>query len=189
MQGITLNNGLIAYYGNPAGYTEKNAAVVDRIFENEELTSWLQSRSLTPKWTDGVMERLAAGERLGESSGTAAPLKNVRIWQLRPETDVYMKFISLDDMAKKFGEPNPEHYRIAYDGQLGTNDLEAIFSRCNVSHPPGYNGHSLSMSDVVELYDSTGSEYHYCDRFGFKQIAFKEAPQTLGMAESMSQSF
>lgn len=29
----------------------------------------------------------------------------------------------------------------------------------------------------------------YCDRFGFKQIAFEEAPQTLGMAECMSQSF
>lgn len=43
----------------------------------------------------------------------------------------------------------PEHYRIAYDGQLGTNDLESIFERCNVNHPPGYNGHSLSMSDVV----------------------------------------
>jgi hypothetical protein len=45
------------------------------------------------------------------------------------------------------------------------------------------------MSDVVELYDSTGSEYHYCDRFGFKQITFEEAPQILGMAETMSQSF
>jgi hypothetical protein len=186
MQGITLKNSLISYYGNPAGYTEKDAAVVDRIFENEELTSWLQSHSLTPKWTDGVMERLLACHQPGATE-TAAPLKNVRIWQLKPETDVYMKFISLDEMTNKFGEPTPEHYRIAYDGQLGTNDLEAIFTRCNTNHPPGYNGHSLSMSDVVELYDSTGSEYHYCDRFGFKQIAFEEAPQTLGMAESMSQ--
>lgn len=186
MQGITLKNGLISYYGNPAGYTEKYAAVVDHIFENEELTSWLLSHSLTPKWTDGVMERLMAGQQPGAAE-TAAPLKNVRIWQLKPDTDVYMKFISLDEMTNKFGEPKPEHYRIAYDGQLGTNDLEAIFTRCNTNHPHSYNGHSLSMSDVVELYDCTGSEYHYCDRFGFKQIAFEEAPQILGMAESMSQ--
>lgn len=90
MQGITLNNGLIAYYGNPAGYIEKNAAVVDRIFENEELTSWLQSRSLTLEVTDGVMERLAAGgaaRRVSRNRRTAEKC----IWQLRPETDVYMK--------------------------------------------------------------------------------------------------
>jgi len=45
------------------------------------------------------------------------------------------------------------------------------------------------MSDVVELYNEEGSEFHYCDRFGFKQIAFEEGSQTQGMAESMSQSF
>ena len=65
MLGITLKNGLISYYGNPAGYTEKEKAVVDSIFRNDELSTWLKSRSLTPQWTDGVMERLLAGERLG----------------------------------------------------------------------------------------------------------------------------
>lgn len=189
MQGITLKNGLISYYGNPAGYTEKDTAVVDSIFQNDELSAWLQSRSLSPQWTDGVMERLLAGEQMGTVGETAAPLKNVRIWQLKPETDVYMKFISLDEMTKNFGDPALEHYRVAYDGQLGTNDLEAIYTRCNVNHPPGYNGHSLSMSDVVELYDSTGSEYHYCDRVGFKKVTFEEAAQDMDMTQSMSQSF
>lgn len=61
MLGIALKNGLISYYGNPAGYTEKEKAVVDSIFRNDELTAWLKNRSLTPHWTDGVMERLAAG--------------------------------------------------------------------------------------------------------------------------------
>lgn len=56
MPGITLKNGLISYYGNPAGYTEKDNAVMDNIFQNDELSAWLQSRSLTPQWTDGVME-------------------------------------------------------------------------------------------------------------------------------------
>ncbi|MDD3229245.1 MAG: YodL domain-containing protein [Oscillospiraceae bacterium] len=189
MQGITLKNGLISYYGNPAGYTEKDTAVVDRVFQSEELTDWLAQRSLTPAWTDGVMERLAAGERLGESAETAAPLKNVRIWQLKPDTNVYKKFISLDETEKQFGAPNPADYRVAYDGQLGTNDLEAIFERCNINHPSGYNGHSLSISDVVELYDSAGSEYHYCDRFGFKQIQFESQGQTQDMAQTMTQTF
>jgi hypothetical protein len=183
MPGISLKNGLISYYGNPAGYTEKEKAVVDSIFRNDELTGWLKSRSLTPEWADGVMERLLAGERMDGMEATT-PLKNVRIWQLKPEADVCMKFIPYEEMVRQFGEPTPGDYHIAYDGQLDTNDLEAIYARCNLNHPPGYNGHSLSMSDVVELYDAQGSEYHYCDRFGFQKISFEgpEQTQTMGMS-------
>lgn len=184
MSGISLKNGLITYYGNPAGYTEKEKAVVDSIFRNDELSGWLKSHSLTPEWTDGVMERLIAGERTGGMEATT-PLKNVRIWQLKPDVDVLMKFISYEEMVRQFGEPSPEDYRIAYDGQLDTNDLEAIYARCNTNHPPGYNGHSLSMSDVVELYDAQGSDYHYCDRFGFRKISFEGPEQTLTMGMSM----
>lgn len=184
MPGISLKNGLITYYGNPAGYTEKEKAVVDSIFQNEELIGWLKSRSLIPEWTDGVMERLLAGEQMGGTEA-AGPLKNVRIWQLKPEADVRLKFISLDDMVRDFGEPNQEHYRVAYDGQLGTNDLEAIYTRCNMNHPVGYAGHSLSMSDVVELYDDSSSEYYYCDRFGFQEIDFGAPQQTQNMSMGM----
>lgn len=189
MQGITKKGGVIFYYGNPAGYVNKENAIMDSIFQKEELESWLQKKELIPQWTDGVMERLLAGEQIAGSIEATASLKSVRIWQLKPDTDVYMKFISLDEMISQFGDPSPEHYNIVYDGQLETNDLEAIYTRCNTNHPPGYRGHSLSMSDVVELYDEEGSEYHYCDRFGFKQIAFEEGGQIQGMAESMSQSF
>lgn len=188
MAGITLKNGLITYYGNPAGYVEKEAAIVDCIFQNEELSGWLRSRSLTPRWTDGVMERLLAGD-MGAGGPEAAPLKNVRIWQLKPETDVYKKFISLDETLRQFGVPSPGDYQAVYDGQLGTNNLEEIYARCNLDHPPGYSGHSLSMSDVVELYDASGSEFHYCDRFGFKQIGFEPEGQAQGMEHTMTQSF
>ena len=183
MPGITLRGGLISYYENPAGYVEKETAVVDIIFQGDELTAWLKNHSLTPRWTDGVMERLLAGERPGGVEA-AAPLKNVRIWQLKPDVDILMKFISYKETVRQFGEPSPEDYRIAYDGQLGTNDLETIYARCNINHPPGYDGHSLSMSDVVELYDAQGSEFHYCDRFGFEQISFEgpEQTQTMGMS-------
>lgn len=173
MHDIFLKNGLITYYGNPAGYAEREKAVVDKIFQNEELSQWLKSRSLTPIWMDGVMERLVAGGQITDVE-VPAPLKNVRIWQLKPETDVRMKFISLDDMLREFGMPDRENYCVVYDGQLGTNDLEAIYARFNMNHPPGFTGHSLSMSDVVELYDESSSEYKFCDHFGFKNIDFEQ---------------
>lgn len=184
MPGITLQNGLISYYGNPAGYMEKETAVVDSIFQSGELSGWLEARSLTPQWTDGVMERLLAGEQPGNTE-SAALLKNVRIWQLKANVDVRRKFIPYEDLLRRFGEPNPDDYRIAYDGQLNTNDLEAIYTRCNAHPPPGYNGHLLSMSDVVELYDNNGGAFYYCDRSGFRETGFESQAQTQSQDMSM----
>jgi hypothetical protein len=92
-----------------------------------------------------------------------------------------MRFIGYDEMAEKFGEPNMRDYDAVYDGEVETNDLESIYAKFNVEHPEGFTGHSLSMSDVVELYDEAGSKFHYVDRFGFKQIGFKPPAQTQTM--------
>lgn len=182
MPGITLEGGLISYYGNPAGYTEKNMALVDSVFRCDELTVWLKSWSLTPIWTDGVLEWLLAGERTG-CGENAAPLKNVRIWQLDTHVDVRMKFIGYAEMLRQFGEPCRSDYRIAYDGQLDTNDLERIYERFSARQPPGFSGHPLSMSDVIELYDEAGSVFYYVDRSAFRQIDFepREQIQTINM--------
>lgn len=32
----------------------------------------------------------------------------------------------------------------------------------------------MALSDVVELYDDSGSEFYYCDRVGFQPIQFKQ---------------
>ena len=64
---------------------------------------------------------------------------------------------------------------------METNNLEALYTKFNIDHPPGYAGHSLSMSDVLELYDENGSNFFYCDRFGFQEIGFTSSEQTQTM--------
>lgn len=61
MAGIEQRNGCVWYYGNPAGYIDRDSAVMDAIFQNDELERWLQKNHLSPKWTDGVYERLSSG--------------------------------------------------------------------------------------------------------------------------------
>ena len=63
---------------------------------------------------------------------------------------------------------------MVYDGQVGTNDLEEIYTIFR-NPVPGYDGRPIGISDVLELYDEGGSEFYYCDRVGFRQIEF--APQ------------
>jgi hypothetical protein len=36
-----------------------------------------------------------------------------------------------------------------------------------------YLGRSLSVSDIVELYDESGSSFYYCEPFGFAEISFQ----------------
>ena len=186
MKGIEIRNGCLYYYGNPAGYIEGDCLVLDSMFRSDELKSWIDKRGLTSRWIGGVYDRLA-GSGPVQPGELPVPLKSCRIWQLKPDVDVMMKFISYAEMAEKFGEPDRENYDLVYDGQIETNDLEDIWTKFNARLPPGYTGYSLSMSDVIELYDHNGSEFHYVDRFGFKQICFdnRNMAQMQGMAMSI----
>ena len=171
MKGIEIKNGCIFYYSNPAGYVDKDAIVMDNLFRNEELEGWIANRGFGARWMDGVYDRLAGAGPM-KAGEMPAPLKSCRIWQLKPDVDAMMKFISYEEMTRQFGEPSPESYELAYEGQIESNDLDEIWGIFNERLPPGFTGHSLSMSDVVELYDQTGSEFHYVDRAGYRQISF-----------------
>lgn len=198
MKNIEIQNGCVLYYGNAAGYVENGKAVVDPIFRNGELSDFLAKEKLEALWTNGVYDRLAASKETvvtgpqisttgpSHQSLTQSPLKCCRIWQLKPDVDVRMKFIGYDELVRDFGEPEPGNYRLAYDGQVETNDLEELYAKFNTEQPPGYEGHSISMSDVVELYDETGGSFHYVDRFGFKEIGFDPPGQEMRQGPALS---
>jgi hypothetical protein len=185
MNGIQIRNNRILYYGNTAGYIEKGKAIVDPLFQNEELRSFLTERKgLELEWRNGIFARLAEGKL--DREGNLQVLKKCRVHQLKPNVDVMMKFIGYDELLERFGEPDPDNYRVVYDGEVETNNLEELFAKFNLEHPPGYEGHSLSMSDVVELYDDSGSSFHYVDRFGFREISFQPPEQEQYQGPKMS---
>ncbi len=185
MGGIEMKNGLLVYYGNPAGYVKDDRATVDTMFQSNEFEEWLSEKKFIPNWSDGIFERLSKGEQLGSPLETISPLKNVRIWQLKSDSDLELRFRSYDEVLKVSGEPSKNNYDVVFDGELETNDLESIYTKFNMDHPTDFKGHSLSISDVVELYDENSSEFNYVDQFGFKEIEFAgqshEQGMTLGM--------
>ena len=69
----------------------------------------------------------------------------------------------------------PFHYTDCFSvrqiGYGGTNDPEEIYTLFR-DPVPGYDGRPIGISDVLELYDASGSEFYYCDRVGFQQIEF-----------------
>lgn len=171
MNQIRIENGIVIYYGNRAGRVEDGCAIVDPMFKGQEMDRFLETNPgiREIKWMDGMFDRLSAA---GSGKETMQALKNIRVWQLKPDVDVRMKFIGYDEMCRKFGPPDQENYQAVYEGAAETNDLEALYTKFNTEHPSGYKGHSLSMSDVLELYDETGSTFHYVDRIGFREVEF-----------------
>ena len=90
-------------------------------------------------------------------------------------------FSSLD-MIKKMGITlTLNDYKRVYKGECecrGGIDrtLESLFIRFNGRQlPEGFKGHSLSVSDVIEI-DNT---FYYCDSFGFEpiELKFKKYPK------------
>ena len=61
MGSIEMKNGLLVYYGNPAGYVKEDRATVDTMFQSKEFEEWLLEKKFIPNWTDGVFERLSKG--------------------------------------------------------------------------------------------------------------------------------
>ena len=87
-------------------------------------------------------------------------------------------FADWDKVKKDF---DLSRYKTVYEGELETRPderpdspriLEEIFARFNLDLPDGYQGRSLSVSDVV-CFPDIGTAY-YCDNFGWKEIPLKQ---------------
>ena len=91
----------------------------------------------------------------------------VRIYQINKELDTENALFMGFDFAEKHGGVDSSVYKCVFDGSLNCSDIENIYTLCNTEHPIGYNGHSLSVSDIVELDDGC----YFCDSIGFKKLA------------------
>lgn len=65
-------------------------------------------------------------------------------------------------------------YKKVYEGEVTANTisdaLESLFETFNINHPKDFKGHSLSVSDVVEL----DGVMYYCDSIGWVNIEAEE---------------
>lgn len=171
---VWIENGMIVFYGNRAGYVREGQAVADPVFRTAELEGFLKKQGQIRRivWKEGTFELLESQKDFQKPPGC---VKRVRVWQLDPEVDIEMKFISYAEVKGQFGEPDRGKYQMVYDGIAKTDDLESLYYAFQTELLEAYRGHALSVSDVLELYDEYGSTFYYVDRIGFVQIPFEGA--------------
>ena len=170
---VWIENGIIVFYGNRAGYVREGYAVADPVFHTSELEGFLKKQGQIRDivWEERTFELLESRKDIKEAPGG---VKRVRVWQLDPGVDIEMKFISYAETKRLFGEPDRVKYRIVYDGIAKTDDLESLYYAFQAELRKD-TGHVLSVSDVLELYDGHGSTFYYVDQIGFVQIPFEGA--------------
>lgn len=109
-------------------------------------------------------------------------LQRFRLYQIDLETGstIPYAFLSAEKLRELgYEQPRASDYRLVYDRGIYCPDeqpegdvLERIFQIFNLNHPKDYRGHSLSVSDAVELYDDKARKYFYCDSVGFSPTGF-----------------
>lgn len=71
------------------------------------------------------------------------------------ETDEF-RFMPYWHIQKLENQPTIDHYEVVYNGPIeqsagAAEQLEALYTRFNIDHPEDFRGHSMSVSDIVEL--------------------------------------
>ena len=164
MKNIFFRDGILIYYGNPAGYLSEGKVVLDSIFDKEEIIAFLSEKEkLAVEIRSGVYDRLSEGGG-----------RRIRIYQLKQDSPFMMRFISLAEREKRgFEKPQQKEYALVYEGEVDTFSLEDVWEKFGRRVPRDFEGHALSISDVVEFSEEEVSRYFYVEPKGFAEITFK----------------
>ena len=113
-----------------------------------------------PQWAKTRFEQLTS------------PKMRIRVFQIDDCKDKDKRMFMSYENVMKSANVDPEIYHQVYGGVVNCSDIESVFSLCNTEYPPGYYGHSMSVSDVVEICDGSDKGFYYCDHIGFQKIDF-----------------
>ncbi len=178
MKSINITReGIVQYYGNRAGYVRNNTAFVDEMFKKADIEEFLtKENGFEIEWEKDLYDRLIKGEIDNSNQLT---LKNCRIYQLKASTNIETRYIGYKELKDKgFKEPNADDYKIVYDGNIGTNNLEGIYAKFDAfDKPEGFSGTGIFISDVIELYDENSSEFYYVNPKGFEKLEHFTEPK------------
>ena len=88
------------------------------------------------------------------------------IYQIKESKLREFGFVGYDYVIKHYGKVDLDNYEKIYERESELANLDAIFEKFNIDRPSDFKGHSLSMSDIVEL----NGKMYYCDTFGWVQL-------------------
>ena len=90
----------------------------------------------------------------------------IKIFQINTNRDKNkIVFMSYDWIKDKF---DFSIYDEIWSGEIKYKTLDDIFRIFNLEHPKDFKGHSLSISDIIQIAKTEIEEegFYYCDNYG-----------------------
>ena len=173
MKNIYFRDGILIYYGNPAGYLSEGKVVLDSIFDKEEIIAFLSEKEkLAVEIRSGVYDRLSEGGGM-EMTVEASKGRRIRIYQLEQDSPFMMRFISLAERRKRgYDRPQLGEYVLVHEEEIEKFNLEEVWEKYGQAVPENFEGHALAISDVIEFADGDASRFFYIDAAGYEEIQF-----------------
>lgn len=118
------------------------------------------------------------------------------IFQLREdmEDNIQIRFASYNFLGKMGIKPAIHRYREVYRGTLteledtrSDDTLEKLYEKFNLRIPEDFRGHSLSVSDVVELNLDGEKTFYFVDSIGFRKLENLESAEAKTVPEKMKE--
>ena len=102
----------------------------------------------------------------------------IKIYQIDMERDEHrIAMMGYEETLARLNSDSIDSalYDLVFDGEVQATDLEAVYAKFNLDHPAGYTGRSMSVSDVVQVMESSTAKegFFFCDSIGFKEIPFQ----------------
>lgn len=99
----------------------------------------------------------------------------ISIYQIDPAKDIdHVIYLSNIERQKRSGKKQVimSPYNCVLEAEINANSLEEIYHKCNTDYSIGYYGRSMSVSDIIVVYDdySEDPKTYYCDPDGFVEV-------------------
>ena len=109
----------------------------------------------------------------------SAPKMKIRIFQIKSDRDNDNASFRNYESIQQRGGVDPKIYQQVYGGVAYTQDLGELYMQCNTGNSPlGFYGHTMSVSDIVEICEGKERGFYYVDSFGFKKLDDFDMSQT-----------
>lgn len=100
----------------------------------------------------------------------------IKIYQITDSSENRNRFMNYD-FTMEHGGIDESTYKNVFYGDVDAKDLEDIYQLFNSKRVPTHQGHSLSVSDVIEVIESDNEKLNgkcfFCDDMGFKTVDFE----------------
>ena len=102
-------------------------------------------------------------------------MMDIKIYQINlSRDDDRVAFLGLSQLDKfqESSKVNSEIYDKVFEGAVEADTLEGVYQMFNCDCPDGFRGHSLSVSNVVEIVGDKDAGFYFCDSIGFQRVEF-----------------